>query len=265
MVRATATRAQPFAIGVATIRRCAWFPDVHRTGRAGTSEQVERCPPEGRPHMRASMAYFAGAGTVIAAIVGGVGGGLLIADMISPKSPKQVAELTRLERRMSPEPIQAAAGPSEPVPYLVAPQPSAPNPAPAAASAPTRAKTQADNSASTPAPPVDTAAGSKAAVSPAQPAAPTTQAAAHEQTATPQTAASEEASKPRDADVKRTTERRRVDRRQQWAEKRRYQQRQDQELRAVEERVREETEPRREFAVEPVRIETPRIRLFGSE
>ncbi len=266
MVRAAATRAQPFAIGVATIRRCAWFPDVHRTGRAGTSEQVERCPPEGRPHMRASMAYFAGAGTVIAAIVGGVGGGLLIADMISPKSPKQAAELTRLERRMSPEPIQAAAGPSEPVPYLVAPQPSAPNPAPAAASAPTQAKTQADNSAPTPASPVDTAAGSKPAVSPAQPAAPTTQAAAHEQTATQQTATSEEAlAKPRDADVKRTTERRRVDRRQQWTEKRRYQQRQDQELRAVEERVREETEPRREFAVEPVRIETPRIRLFGSE
>jgi len=264
MVRAAATRAQPFAIGVATIRRCAWFPDVHRTGRAGTSEQVERCPPEGRPHMRASMAYFAGAGTVIAAIVGGVGGGLLIADMISPKSPKQAAELTRLERRMSPEPIQAAAGPSEPVPYLVAPQPSAPNPAPAAASAPTQAKTQADNSASTAAPPVDTAAGSKAAVSPAQPAAPTTQAAVREQTAT-QTATAEEASKPRDADVRRTTERRRVDRRQQWAEKRRYQQRQDQELRAVEDRVREETEPRREFAVEPVRIETPRIRLFGSE
>src|SRR5229473_3442834 len=192
------------------------------TGRAGTSEQVERCPPEGRPHFRSSMAYFAGAGTVIAAIVGGVGGGFLIADMISPKSPKQAAELTRLERRMSPEPIQAT-------------------------------------------------------VEPAQPAAPTTQAAAQEQTATQQTASSEEASKPRDADVKRTTERRRVDRRQQWTERRRYQQRQDQDLRAVEDRVREETEPRREFrvreeteprrefAVEPERIETPRIRLFGVE
>src|SRR5882757_6269413 len=141
MVRATATRAQPFAIGVATIRRSAWFPDVHRTGRAGTSEQVERCPPEGRPHMRASMAYFAGAGTVIAAIVGGVGGGLLIADMVSPKSPKQGVEQTRLERRMSPEPIQvqAATGASEPVPYLAAPQPSAP--ASAAAPAPIQANT----------------------------------------------------------------------------------------------------------------------------
>ena len=46
--------------------------------------------------MRASTAYFAGAGTVIAAIVAGVGGGLVIADMISPKSPKQGTELSRL-------------------------------------------------------------------------------------------------------------------------------------------------------------------------
>src|ERR1700687_3306419 len=101
--------------------------------------------------MRASMAYFAGAGTVIAAIVGGVGGGLLIADMISPKSPKQ--ELTLLERR-TPPPIQAAAGPSEPVSYLAPPQPSASGAAAATVPAPAQATTQADNSASTPAPPV---------------------------------------------------------------------------------------------------------------
>jgi hypothetical protein len=214
--------------------------------------------------MRASMAYFAGAGTVIAAIVGGVGGGLLIADMISPKSPKQ--ELTLLERRTPPAPIEAVAGASEPVPYLAAPQPSASGAAAATVPAPTQATTQADNSASTPAPPVDAAAGSKAVVSPAQPATPTTQAAAHEQTATQQPATSEEAvAKPRDADVRRTTERRRGDRRQQWTERRRYQPRQDQELREVEDRVREETEPRRGFAVEPVRIERPLIRLFGSE
>ena len=49
--------------------------------------------------MRTSMAYFAGAGTVLAAIVGGVGGGLLIADIVSPKSPKQ--ELSRLERHVA--------------------------------------------------------------------------------------------------------------------------------------------------------------------
>ena len=214
--------------------------------------------------MRASMAYFAGAGTVIAAIVGGVGGGLLIADMISPKSPKQ--ELTLLERRTPPASIQAVAGASEPVPYLAAPQPSAPSSAAAAAPAATQANTQADNSASTPAPPVDAAAGSKAVVSAAQPAAAATQAAPREQTANPQTVTSEEAlAKPRDADVKRTTERRRFERRQQWTEKRRYQPRQDQELREVEDRVRDVTEPRREFAVEPVRIERPLIRLFGVE
>jgi hypothetical protein len=210
--------------------------------------------------MRASMAYFAGAGTVIAAIVGGVGGGLLIADMISPKSPKQ--ELTLLERRTPPAPIQAAAGPSEPVSYLAPPQPSAAG----AAAATVPAPTQADNSASTLPPPVDTAAGSKAAVSAAQPAAATTQAAAREQTATPQTVTSEEAlAKPRDADVKRTAEKRRFERRRQWTERRRYQPRPDQELREVEDRVREETEPRRQFAVEPVRSERPLIRLFGVE
>ena len=46
----------------------------------------------------------------------------MIADMISPKSPKQGTELSRLERRMSWEPIQVASGPSEPVQYLAAPQ-----------------------------------------------------------------------------------------------------------------------------------------------
>src|SRR6202171_5114592 len=106
--------------------------------------------------MRASMAYFAGAGTVIAAIVGGVGGGLLIADMVSPKSPKQGVEQTRLERRTSPAPIPAANAPSEPVQYLAASQP----PPSGAAAEPVRApaQTQADNSASKPPQPVATAA-----------------------------------------------------------------------------------------------------------
>jgi hypothetical protein len=79
-----------------------------------------------------------------------------------------------------------------------------------------------------------------------------------------QTAAPEDAfAKARDADVRRAVEKRRVERRQQWAEKRR--QRQQQELRAVEGKAREETEPRQEFAVEPVKIEFPRIRLFDPD
>src|SRR3981081_154750 len=122
--------------------------------------------------MRASMAYFAGAGTVIVAIAGGIGGGFLIADMVSPKSPKQGTDLTKLERRMSPEPIQTANAPSEPVQYLAAPQLSPPNPAAATVPTPTQAQTQADNSAATPAqPPADTAAASQPAAPQAQPAA----------------------------------------------------------------------------------------------
>ena len=73
--------------------------------------------------MRASTAYFAGAGTVVAAIVGGIGGGLLFADMVSPKTPKQ--ELTRLEQRMSAQPIQVKSG-SEPAANPAAPPPLPP-------------------------------------------------------------------------------------------------------------------------------------------
>jgi len=61
-------------------------------------------------------------------------------------------------------------------------------------------------------------------------------------------------------EAKRIEEKRKAERRQQWTERRR---RQDQELREVEQKVREETEPA--FAAQPVRMETPRIRLFESE
>src|SRR4030088_89983 len=205
--------------------------------------------------MRASTAYFAGAGTVVMAIVAGVGGGLLIADIVSPKSPKQGTEMTRLERRMSPEPIQAAPGPSEPVQYLAAPQLSAPGAA--AAAAPPQA--QAGHSQSAGAQPPPTAAAAQPEALAPQPATPAAQPVAHEQTAAPENALA----KARDAEMKRAVEKRKLERRQQWAEKRR--QRQQQELRAVEERVREETGPTQVFAAEPVRIEMPRIRLFGQE
>ena len=90
----------------------------------------------GSPTMRISTAYFAGAGTVVAAIVAGVSGGLLMGDVISPKSTKPGTEMSRLERRMAPDPIPASVAASEPVPYLAAPQltaavvPAAPAPAP---------------------------------------------------------------------------------------------------------------------------------------
>src|SRR5215212_3710317 len=76
--------------------------------------------------MRSSMAYFAGAGTVVVAIAAGLGGGVLISGIVSPNQPKQGgSELTRLERRTSPEPIQTMNGSSQPVPYLAESQVSA--------------------------------------------------------------------------------------------------------------------------------------------
>jgi hypothetical protein len=206
--------------------------------------------------MRTSMAYFAGAGTVIAAIVGGVGGGLLIADIVSPKSPKQGVELTRLERRMSPEPVAAANAPVEPVQYLAAPQ--LPASGAAAAAVPVQAQTQADNSALKPAQPADTAAALQPAVQAPQSAAAAAQPMAREQTA----AADDAVARTRDVDVRR--EKRRAERHQRWADRRRHQPREEQELQAVDERAREEIEPRREFAPEPERV-TRVIRLFGPE
>jgi hypothetical protein len=213
--------------------------------------------------MRASMAYFAGAGTVIAAIVGGVGGGLLIADMVSPKSPKDI-EMTRLERRMSPEPIQVTSKPSEPVPYVAASQQLSGPAVAASVPAPSQAQTEAVNSASTAARPSDTAAASQPSVQLPQSQVAVAQPVAREQTVASQTVAAEDF-KARDADAKRAADKRRVERRQQWTDRRRHLQRQEQELQAVEETVREETGPRREFPVEPARIQMRQIRLLGEE
>ena len=88
-----------------------------------------------------------------------------------------------------------------------------------------------------------------------------------------------------DADIKRAdAEKRRAERRQQWVDKRRLKQPREQEIEAVEARVREVTEPRRirireegeprdlfteprrrDMFAEPVRSETPRIRLFDQD
>jgi type IV secretory pathway VirB10-like protein len=211
--------------------------------------------------MRASTAYFAGLGTVILAIVGGVGGGLLLADIVSPKSPKQGVEMTKLEQRMSPRPIPAAA-PSEPVPYLAAPQPSAPGTTVATAPAQPQAQTEAANAAPAPAQRADAPAATPAQLPAPQPATPAAQPpVAQQQAAAP----GDVLAKARDADIKRAEDRRRAEqqRRQQWADKRR--QRQQQELREVEERVREDTDPRQAYTSEPVRMELPQIRLFGPE
>ena len=62
--------------------------------------------------MRTSTAYFAGVGTVVVAVAAGLGGGYLAANIVNPHEPG----ISKLERRMSAEPISATTAPSEPVP-----------------------------------------------------------------------------------------------------------------------------------------------------
>ena len=203
--------------------------------------------------MRTSTAFFAGVGTVMAAVVAGLGGGLLISNIVSPHAPK--TEMSKLELRMSERPILATNASSEPAKNEASPQ-AKPAEAPAAENA--------------------TASAPPAVASPQPAAVPVTQAATSEKTnsepaKTPEAAfarARDSDLKPRDVDIRREARRaaedkRKAERRQQWTERRRP--RQDQELRDVEAKVREETEPRQLFAAEPVRLEMPRIRLFEAE
>ena len=71
--------------------------------------------------MRTSTAYFAGVGTVIVAVGAGLGGGYLAANITSP--PTQA--VSKLERRMSAEPISVSTAPAEPVPHVAATNPAA--------------------------------------------------------------------------------------------------------------------------------------------
>jgi len=229
--------------------------------------------------MRISTAYFAGVGTVIAAVTAGLGGGYLAANITSP--PTQA--ISKLERRMSAEPINASSAPAEPVRHVAATNSAAapaqeqtqqPQPKPEAAAVAPSAN---------PAPVEEKPANNVAAAQPVQaqpqPAKPAEQ--AEDKTAAPRDALA----RARDADIKRAdAEKRRAERRQQWADKRRLKPPREQELEAVEERVREVTEPRRirireegeprelfaeprrrDMFAEPARSETPRIRLFDRD
>jgi hypothetical protein len=115
--------------------------------------------------MRTSTAYFAGAGTVIVAIVSGIGGGLLIANMVNPQTAKQGTEMSLMERRKLPEPVPVKVGPSEPMQYLAPPSLPA-----SAAAAPVAAQpalpTETVNSTPSAVPPATaTAAGAPGAAS----------------------------------------------------------------------------------------------------
>jgi hypothetical protein len=172
--------------------------------------------------MRISTAYFAGMGTVVAAIAAGLGGGLTIANMVSP-SPSR-PEATRLEQRVSSQPVappkqsdpQQAQQPQAPIPYVAASQAAAITPAPAQ----NQPQTQASN------PPPQTAKP------PPQPAPPE------------QTAATDDAAKAGEVDLKRQTSRRKADRQTQWTDRRKYDDQREQELRDAQARMQDDDAPR---------------------
>jgi hypothetical protein len=202
--------------------------------------------------MRTSTAYFAGVGTVMAAVVAGLGGGLVISSIVSPHAPR--TEMSKLELRMSERPIPATNASSEPAPPATSPPPAAAPVTQAATSEPIKSPEAAFARASD----ADLKARDgdvKSRDGDVKPRA--------------------DDVKSRDGDVrrearrateeKRAEEKRKAERRQQWAERRRHPQRPDQDLRDVEAKVREDTEPRQVFAAEPVKLEMPRIRLFEAE
>lgn len=219
--------------------------------------------------MRTSTAFFAGVGTVAIAVAAGLGGGLMIAEGMHPKSP--AVESTKLERSVpdtpSPSPTatsylaatQAAAkGPVKVAPPAADPAATAPSSTTASAQPPAAAvETTAANAL--PPPPTNTQAGSS------EDAQAKMQEKMQDNAATQDRAAErvQDADlKAREAERKRGAEQRRAERHRQFAERRR--QRRDQDLRAVEQAVREDSTPRA-YAVQPVRMEAPRFSLFGDD
>jgi hypothetical protein len=143
--------------------------------------------------MRASTAFFAGVGTVIMMVAAGLGGGLLIADAMNPKSAQQT---TKLERRATPAPSPAPSA---------APTSQPPSSAAAVTGAPA---TKPDASEPSPAP---------------SPSEQVTQRDAHDKSSAPDAAfakARDADLQAPDADSRHGAERRQSRRHQRWVERR---------------------------------------------
>jgi hypothetical protein len=232
--------------------------------------------------MQISTAYFAGVGTVIVAVAAGLGGGYFAANLAN--TPPAVS---KLERRMSAEPISVAAAPVQPTASQATASPAAASTAAAPSPLQTQSQPQAEAVAASDKPVPATSAAvaeekpamNATVAQPVQPAPQPARSAEQkpvEQTSEKAAAPREAYAKARESDVKRAeAERRRAERRQAWAERRHGQQPREQDLDAVEERVREITEPRRirireesesrEVFAEPAERDSPRIRLFGQD
>jgi outer membrane biosynthesis protein TonB len=176
--------------------------------------------------MRASTAYFVGAGSIVAAIAIGLGGGIVAGNIMHPIAPKQGPDTGKMAQRAesAASPVMTTA-PSERVQYLTGSQTfggiiAAPAQAKDEAKPDVRPDVQAN---AEPAPPPPQTAAVEppkpAPSSPPQVAKPVEQQASTEPASPPDNAYA----KARDSDVKRAaSERRRVERRERWAERRHY-------------------------------------------
>ncbi|MCK1279211.1 hypothetical protein IVB46_28705 [Bradyrhizobium sp. 61] len=224
--------------------------------------------------MRASTAYFVGAGTIVAAIAIGLGGGIVAGNIMNPVSPKQGPDTSKMAQRAEAAKPAMTDAPSERLQYLTGSQAfGAMIAAPAQAEAksePAKPDTQASQanaepSASQPSQAAAAEPPKPAPASPPQVAKPAEQQASTEQPSSPDNAYA----KARDSDVKRAaSERRRMERRERWAERRHYDPREPRGMRDrtdwddVARNIREDSDAR-DVASRP-RGGLPQIRLFGS-
>lgn len=180
--------------------------------------------------MRASTAYFVGAGSIVAAIAIGLGGGIVAGNIMHPIAPKQEPDTSKMAQRAEAAAPVATNAPSERVQYLTGSQSFGAMIA-ASAQAQSEAKPEAKPDVQTtqasPEPAAPPSSQTNAAVEPPKPV-PASPAQAtkpvEQQTSTEPASSPDNAyAKARDSDVKRAaSERRRAERHERWAERRRY-------------------------------------------
>ncbi|WFU24143.1 hypothetical protein QA649_40140 [Bradyrhizobium sp. CB1717] len=221
--------------------------------------------------MRASTAYFVGAGTIIVAIAIGLGGGIVAGNIMNPIAPKQGADASKMAQRAEAAGASAqTSAPSERVQYLTGSQAfgtiiAAPAQAEAKPEA-ARPDTPTTQANAEPPAPSQAAAVEPPKTAPASRAAkPVEQQASTEPSSPPDNAYA----KARDSDLKRAaSERRRAERRERWAERHRYDSREPRmrdrtDWDDVARNIREDSDAR-DYASRP-RSGVPQIRLFGPD
>lgn len=220
--------------------------------------------------MRASTAYFVGAGTIIAAIGIGLGGGIVAGNIMNPVAPKQGPDTSKMAQRAEAATPASTNAPSERVNYLTGSQAfGAMIAAPARAEAKPEAARPDEQTAPANAEPPAPQPSQAAAVEPPKPApaSPPRAAKPVEQQASTEPSSPDNAfAKARDYDVKRAaTERRRAERRerrhQDLREPRGMRDRTDWD--DVARNIREDSDAR-DYAGRP-RGGLPPIRLFGPD